>query len=131
MSTPIPFNSLLDIEGVIGAVRWRETVAGKGAITPPFLIEYIGNITEDRAERLMAHAEAGGLGIMGISQLSYQRASSDPSVVYPLDAYYAHSMRGSVVVTINRVAALVDNDVNLDIQGLISKMIMVDNRPKA
>ena len=131
MSTPIPFNSLLDIEGVIVAVRWRETVAGKGAITPPFLIEYIGNITEDRAERLMAHAEAGGLGIMGISQLSYQRASSDPSVVYPLDAYYAHSMRGSVVVTINRVAALVDNDVNLDIQGLISKMIMVDNRPKA
>ncbi|MDF1688415.1 MAG: hypothetical protein P1U35_02260 [Cycloclasticus sp.] len=130
MSTPVPFSSLLDIDGVIGAVRWRETVPGKGAITPPFLTEYIGNITEDRAERLMAHSEAGGLGVMGISQLSYHRAADDPSVVYPLDAFYLHSRQGSVVCTINRVSALIDNNVNIDIQGLISKMILVDNRPK-
>lgn len=130
MSTPIPFKSLLDIDGVVGAVRWRETVAGKGAITPPFLTEYIGNITEDRAERLMAHSEAAGLGVMGISQLSYHRASGDQSIVYPLDAYYLHSMRGSVVCTINRVSVLIDNDVNVDIQALISQMILVDNRPK-
>ena len=130
MSTPIPFKSLLDIDGVVGAVRWRETVAGKGAITPPFLTEYIGNISEDRAERLMAHSEAAGLGVMGISQLSYHRASTDPSIVYPLDAYYLHSMRGSVVCTINRVSVLLDNDVNVDIQALISQMILVDNRPK-
>jgi|TARA_R110002095_G_scaffold81752_2_gene71121 hypothetical protein len=128
MSTPILFNSLLDLDGVVGAVRWRESVPGKGAATPPFLIEHIGGISEDRAERLMAHAEAAGLGIMGISQLSYQRASHDPTVVYPLDAYYAHSMRGSVVCTINRVAVLLDNTVKADIQHIISKMILVDNR---
>ena len=127
MSTPVPFESLLDIEGIVGAVRWRETVAGKGAVTPPFLTECIGNITEDRAERLMAHAEAAGLAIMGISQLSHLRASHDPSVVYPLDSYYVHSMRGSVVCTINRVAALIDNDVNVDIQKLIAKMNLIDN----
>jgi|TARA_R110002074_G_scaffold373069_2_gene548801 hypothetical protein len=130
MSTPVPFNSLLNTDGVLGAVRWRESVAGKGAATPPFLVEYIGGITEDRAERLMAHAEAAGLGIMGISQLSYQRARHDQTVVYPLDAYYLHSMRGSVVCTINRVAVLLDNSAKTDIQDLISKMILVDNRAK-
>jgi hypothetical protein len=127
MSTPVPFHSLLDIDGVVGAVRWRETVAGKGAVTPPFLTEYIGNITEDRAERLMAHSEAAGLGIMGISQLSYHRASEDKTVVYPLDSYYLHSMRGSVVCTINRVSVLLDNRIKTDIQDLIAQMILVDN----
>ena len=128
MSTPIAFDSLLDNDGVVGAVRWRESVPGKGAATPPILIEHIGDISDDRAERLMAHAEAAGLGVMGISQLSYQRASHDPTVVYPLDAYYVHSMRGSVVCTINRVAVLLDNRVKSDVQGLISQMILVDNR---
>ena len=128
MSTPIAFNTLLDNDGVVGAVRWRESVPGKGASTPPILIEYIGDISGDRAERLMAHAEAAGLGVMGISQLSYQRASHDPTVVYPLDAYYVHSMRGSVVCTINRVAVLLDNSIKSDVQGLISQMILVDNR---
>ncbi|HIG78790.1 MAG TPA: hypothetical protein EYQ47_02055, partial [Cycloclasticus sp.] len=100
---------------------------GKGAVTPPFLTEYIGNITEDRAERLMAHSEAAGLGIMGISQLSYHRASEDKTVVYPLDSYYLHSMRGSVVCTINRVSVLLDNRIKTDIQDLIAQMILVDN----
>jgi len=127
MSTPIIFSTLLDVEGVVGAVRWREAVAGKGAVSPPLLTEHIGNITEDRAERLMAHSEAAGLGIMGISQLSYHRASEDKTVVYPLDSYYLHSMRGSVVCTINRVSVLLDNNVKTDIQDLIAKMILVDN----
>lgn len=129
MSTPIPFNSLLDIEGVVGAVRWRESVLGKGAATPPIVTEYIGDISEDRADRLMAHSEAAGLSVYGISQLSYHRASQDPTVVYPLDGYYVHSMRGSVVCTINRVSVLLDNKINTNIQDLISKMILVDNRP--
>ncbi|OUR89194.1 hypothetical protein A9Q85_02410 [Cycloclasticus sp. 44_32_T64] len=131
MSTPIPFESLLEIDGVVGAVRWRETVAGKGAVTPPFLTEFIGGISEDRAERLMAHSEAAGLAVMGISQLSYHRASQDPTVVYPLDGYYVHSMRGSVVCTINRVSVLLDNAISVNVQDLISKMILVDNRPSS
>jgi len=130
MSTPVPFNSLLNTDGVLGAVRWRESVPGKGSATPPFLVEHIGEISEDRAERLMAHAEAAGMAVLGISQLSYQRTRHDQTVVYPLDAYYVHSMRGSVVCTINRVAVLLDNSVKTDIQDLISKMIMVDNRVK-
>lgn len=131
MSEPIPFSSLLDIKGVVGAVRWRECVRGMGAATPPIIVERIGDISDDRADRLMAHAEAAGLSVYGISQLSYQRASHDPTVVYPLDGYYVHSMRGSVVCTINRVAVLLDNKANTDIQALISKMILVDNRPKS
>jgi hypothetical protein len=127
MSTPVLFSSLLDISGVVGAVRWREAVTGKGAVSPPLLTEHIGDITEDRAERLMAHSEAAGLGIMGISQLSYQRASHDKTVVYPLDGYYLHSRQGSVVCTINRVSVLLDNSKETDIQGLIAKMNLVDN----
>lgn len=127
MSTPYPFSSLLDIDGVVGAVRWHEAVAGKGAISPPLLTEYIGGITEDRAERLMAHSEAAGLGIMGISQLSYHRAREDKTVMYPLDGYYLHSRQGSVVSTINRVSVLLDNSKTVDIQDLIGKMNLVDN----
>jgi len=127
MAIPVPFESLLEVEGVLGAVRWRESVPGKGAVTPPFMSEYIGKITEDRASRLMAHAEAAGLSIFGISQLSYHRAPEDKSVVYPLDAYYAHSINSSVVATINRVAVLLDNNDKTDIQALIGKMILVDN----
>jgi len=32
MATPVQFESLLDIDGVKGAVRWREAVPGKGAL---------------------------------------------------------------------------------------------------
>jgi hypothetical protein len=127
MATPVPFESLLKIDGVEGAVRWREAVPGKGAVSPPFMLEFIGNITKDRASRLMAHAEAAGLAVFGISQLSYHRAPEDKSVVYPLDAYYVHSMNGSVVASINRVGVLLDNAVKIDIQDLIQKMNLVDN----
>ncbi len=128
MATPIKFEELLKVDGVLGAVRWRESIPQSGAISPPKMLEYIGNITEDRAYRLMGNAEAAGLGIFGISQLSYQRAPEDKTVVYPLDAYYAHSMNASVVSTINRVAVLLDNKAGTDIQDLISKMILVDNK---
>ena len=128
MATPVPFASLLEIEGVKAAVRWREAVPGKGAVSPPQMLEHIGDITSDRANRLMGHAEAAGLAVFGISQLSYQRAPEDKTVVYPLDAYYVHSMNGSVVASINRVGLLLDNAVNTDIQGLIKKMNLVDNR---
>ena len=127
MASPVPFESLLDINGVKGAVRWREAVPGKGAVSPPQMLEFIGDITKDRANRLMAHAEAAGLAIFGISQLSYHRASEDKTVVYPLDAYYVHSMNSSVVASINRVGVLLDNAASTDIQDLIKKMNLVDN----
>lgn len=70
MATPVTFGSLLEIDGVTSAVRWREAVPGKGAVSPPLLLEFIGDMTKDRASRLMAHAEAAGLAVFGISQLS-------------------------------------------------------------
>ncbi|MBQ0797748.1 MAG: hypothetical protein KBT63_00590 [Porticoccaceae bacterium] len=127
MPQPIKFKELLETKGVLGAVRWRESVLGHGATTPPVLVEFIGDISEDRAERLMAHAEAAGLAVFGISQLSYQRARTDKTVVYPLDAYYAHGQYTSVIATINRVATLLDTKISVDVQNLIRKMILVDN----
>ena len=127
MPQPIAMKSLLDTGGVLGAVRWRASVVSTSA-TPPELVEFVGTISRDRAERLMAHAEAAGMSIFGISQLSYQRAREDKTVVYPVDSYYIHGQYTSVAVTINRVAVLLDNKANVDIQALIKSMILVANK---
>ncbi len=127
MPQPIALNSLLETNGVLGAVRWRASVVSTSA-TPPELVEFVGTISRDRAERLMAHAEAAGMSIFGISQLSYQRAREDKTVVYPVDSYYIHGQYTSVAVTINRVAVLLDNKANVDIQALIKSMILVANK---
>lgn len=126
MAEEFAFGDLIAIPGIVGVVRWQPTHLGK-SIAPPKLIEHLGDITRDRAERIMAHAEAAGLAIFGIGQLSYQRAPTDKTVVYPVDAYYAHGQHTSVVATMNRVAVLLDNSENVDIQVLCRKMILVDN----
>ena len=131
MSTPIPFKDLLEIEGVTSAIRWRESIPGRSSASPPVLVEAIGTIKPERAESLMGLAEATGLSVHGLSQLSYLRARTDPTVVYPLDGYYVHSMRGSVACTINRVAVQFDNKVKIDIQDVFAKMNLVDNMYKA
>lgn len=127
MPQPISLKSLLETDGVLGAVRWRASVVSTSA-TPPELVEFVGTISNDRAERLMAHADAAGMSIFGISQLSYQRAQNDKTVVYPVDSYYVHGQYTSVVSSINRVAILLDNKASVDIQGLIGKMILVANK---
>jgi len=126
MAEKFPFSDLLVISGVIGAARWKPTHFGP-AVAPPQLAEFGGNLTRDRAERMMAHAEAGGLAIYGIGQLSYHRAPVDKTVVYPIDAFYAHGQYTSVIATLNRVAVLLDNTQKVDIQEMVGKMIRVDN----
>ena len=126
MPEPITLNALLETDGVLGAVRWRASALSSTA-TPPLLIEYVGSISENRAQRLMAHSEAAGMSVFGISQLSYQRDSSDKTVVYPVDSYYVHGQYTSVIATINAVATLLDNKAKIDIQALINRMILVDN----
>ncbi|QGN54001.1 hypothetical protein GKE62_05060 [Novosphingobium sp. Gsoil 351] len=126
MAERFDFKDLLAVPGVIGAARWRPTHLGK-SIAPPELVEFGGDLNRDRAERMMAHAEAAGLSIYGIGQLSYQRAPVDKTVVYPIDAFYAHGQHTSVVASLNRVAALIDNSTQVDVQNLVRKMILVDN----
>lgn len=126
MAEKFDFGRLLEVAGVIGAARWKPTHLG-GSVAPPELVEFAGNLTRDRAERMMGHAEAGGLAIYGIGQLSHQRAPIDRTVVYPIDAYYAHGQYTSVIATMNRVAVLLDNAESVDVQDLVHKMILVDN----
>ncbi|CCA93905.1 hypothetical protein [Novosphingobium sp. PP1Y] len=126
MAERFPFTDLLTIPGVIGAVRWKPTHVGP-SVAPPELVEFGGNLTRDRAERMMGHAEAGGLAIYGIGQLSYQRAPVDKTVVYPIDAYYAHGQYTSAIATLNRVAILLDNTEKVDVQDIVNKMTRVDN----
>ncbi|MBV2148246.1 MULTISPECIES: hypothetical protein [unclassified Sphingobium] len=126
MAERFQFSDLLIISGVMGAARWKPTHLGP-TVSPPQLVEFGGNLTRDRAERMMAHAEAGGLAIYGIGQLSYHRAPVDKTVVYPIDAFYAHGQYTSVIATMNRVAVLLDNTQKVDVQELAGKMIRVDN----
>ncbi|RJG53040.1 hypothetical protein D0Z70_17560 [Sphingobium terrigena] len=126
MAERFQFSDLLIISGVMGAARWKPTHLGP-TVSPPQLVEFGGNLTRDRAERMMAHAEAGGLAIYGIGQLSYHRAPVDKTVVYPIDAFYAHGQYTSVIATMNRVAVLFDNAQKVDVQELAGKMIRVDN----
>jgi hypothetical protein len=126
MAERFSFSDLMSIPGVIGAARWKPTHPGT-SVAPPEMVEFGGNLTRDRAERMMAHAEAGGLAIYGIGQLSYQRAPVDKTVVYPIDAFYAHGQYTSVIATLNRVAVLLDNSEKSDVQDLVGKMIRVDN----
>ena len=126
MAEKLQFSDLFVISGVIGAARWKPTHLGP-TVAPPQLVEFGGDLTRDRAERMMAHAEAGGLAIYGIGQLSYHRAPVDKTVVYPIDAFYAHGQYTSVIATLNRVAVLLDNTQKVDIQEMVGKMIRVDN----
>ena len=126
MAERFQFSDLLIISGVMGAARWKPTHLGP-TVSPPQLVEFGGNLTRDRAERMMAHAEAGGLAVYGIGQLSYHRAPVDKTVVYPIDAFYAHGQYTSVIATMNRVAVLFDNAQKVDVQELAGKMIRVDN----
>ena len=59
MAERFQFSDLLVISRVIGAARWKPTHLGR-TVAPPQLVESGGDLTRDRAERLMAHAEAGG-----------------------------------------------------------------------
>jgi hypothetical protein len=126
MAERFQFSDLLIISGVMGAARWKPTHLGP-TVSPPHPVEFGGNLTRDRAERMMAHAEAGGLAIYGIGQLSYHRAPVDKTVVYPIDAFYAHGQYTSVIATMTRVAVLFDNAQKVDVQELAGKMIRVDN----
>ena len=126
MAEKFEFSDLIGIPGVIGAACWKPSHIG-GGVAPPQLVEFGGDLTRDRAERMMAHAEAGGLAIYGIGQLSYHRAPVDKTVVYPIDAFYAHGQYTSVIATMNRVAVLLDNAKKADIQELVGKMVLVDN----
>ncbi|MFX5957043.1 hypothetical protein ABTF01_21840, partial [Acinetobacter baumannii] len=76
MADRYTFAELLSIPGVIGAARWKPTHLGK-SIAPPQMVEFGGRLTPERAEQMMAHAEAGGLSIYGIGQLSYHRTPLD------------------------------------------------------
>jgi hypothetical protein len=126
MAEKFQFSDLFVISGVIGAARRKPPHLGP-TVAPPQLVEFGGDLTRDRAERMMAHAEAGGLAIYGIGQLSYHRAPVDKTVVYPIDAFYAHGQYTSVIATLNRVAVLLDNTQKADIQEMVGKMIRVDN----
>lgn len=127
MAEPISLLELLITPGVLSAIRWRPSVIHAQTPSPPRLLEWVGEITEERAQRLMQHAELGGVTLFSIAQLGHQRAPADKTVAYPIDAYYVHAQHVSVAATINRVAVLTDNAVEVDLQALIRKMIYVEN----
>ena len=128
MAEPISLRELIKIDGIVGAVRWKDAVVGKAGAAAPVLQEYVGLESEERARHLMLAAEAYGLSIRGIAQLNYEFREDFRQNISPLDAFYIHGYKYSMFAAWNGVGALIDNAVNVDIEALSRTMVMVVNR---
>ena len=128
MSKAFKLQDLMEVDAVFGAVRWQESLLGKAVAYPPRLVEYVGFQNEDRARHLMASCEAMGLSIKGVMEMDFHEDRARfRTTVMPVDAYLIHGQKYSILCSLNRVAALLDNAVRYDIQDLSLKLALVDN----
>jgi len=128
MSRELKLKDLMDIDGVIGACRWKEAVIGRAVAAKPIVVEWYGFENEDAARRSMLAVDAIGLGVKGAAQLSYEYRPDFRQLASPVDSFYVHGYKRSVLATLNKVMVLLDNDVKVDIQALPLQLILVDNR---
>jgi hypothetical protein len=128
MSQAIKLQDLMEVDAVFGAVRWQESKLGKAVAYPPRLVEYVGFQNEERARHLMLSCEAMGLSIKGVMEMDYydDRARFRTTVM-PVDSFLIHGQKYSILCTLNRVAALLDNAVRYDVQALSLKLVLVRN----
>lgn len=127
MAEAITLTDLMDIPGVLGAVRWKEAVVGKAGAATAVLVEHLGFESEDRARQFMCAADAYGLGIKGVAQLNYEFRPDFRQNVSPIDGFYIHGYKVSMLATWNRVGVLLDNATDVDVQGLPRRLVMVRN----
>ena len=125
MAKSVSLGSLLSQTGVIGAVRWTPTSATASVASPPRLLEHVGELTPERAERMMANCEAAGMAVFGIAQLNFTRAPHDRTNVYPVDTVFVRGQYTSILTTINRVAVLLRNEDGYDVSAVADQMILV------
>lgn len=128
MSEPLKLQDLMELGGVVGALRWQESRFINAIAYPARLVEYLGFDSEERARQLMLSTEAMGLSIKGVLEIDYYRdRKTNPHSLMPADGYMIHGQKFNLVCTLNRVAALVDNKIDYDLKGLFLKLALVRN----
>lgn len=128
MSKPIRLQDLVEIDGVIGAVRWQESLLGKAVAAPPRLVEYVGLQKEERARHIMLSVEAMGLSIKGVVEMEYTTDRRDyKTSIMPVDSFMVHGQNYSLMAGLNRVAVLFDSHSGVDLQDLSLKLNLVEN----
>lgn len=130
MSQALSLQNVMEVAGVYGTVRWQESQFAKSVAYPPRLIEYTGFQDQDRARNIMLACEAMGLSIKGVLEMDYyEDRARFRTTVMPVDGYTIHGQKYSIVCTLNRVAALVDNTAGVDVHALTRKLSLVRNDP--
>lgn len=128
MSEALKLQDLMELDGVVGALRWQQSRFINAIAYPARLVEYLGFDSEDRARQLMLSAEAMGLSIKGVLEIDYYRdRTSNPHSLMPADGFMIHGQKFNLVCTLNRAAALVDNKIDYDLKRLFLKMALVRN----
>jgi roadblock/LC7 domain-containing protein len=128
MSEPLKLQDLMEVNGVVAALRWQQSRFINAIAYPARLVEYLGFDGEERARQLMLSAEAMGLSIKGVLEIDYYRdRTGNPHSLMPADGYMIHGQKFNLVCTLNRVAVLVDNKVDYDLKGLFLKAALVRN----
>ncbi|MGK2940998.1 MAG: hypothetical protein ACSLFJ_04890 [Immundisolibacter sp.] len=128
MSEPLKLQDLMEMNGVIGALRWQQSRFQDAIAYPARLAEFLGLENEERARQMMLSAEAMGLSIKGVLEIDYYRdRSSNPFSLMPVDGYMIHGQKFNLLCTLNHVAAVVDNKVEYDVKALFRKLALVRN----
>lgn len=127
MSRKMALQELMEIDGVVGAARWKESVIGRAVAAKPIVVEFYGFENEQAARRTMLSIDAIGLSVKGTAQLSYEYREDFRNMVSPVDSFYVHGYKRSVLATLNKVLVMLDNSVSVDIQALPLQLILVDN----
>lgn len=128
MSEELTLSDIMKIDGVVGAVRWKESEVGKaGGGSGPIIVEWLGFESEQRSRRFVLTAEAIGLPMIGIIQLNLEFRTDFRNNMTPMDGFYLHGFKYSMCAALNRVAVMLDNSVSVDVQGLPGKLVLVRN----
>ncbi|MEL0083530.1 MAG: hypothetical protein VW985_10915, partial [Gammaproteobacteria bacterium] len=93
----------------------------------PIVVEYYGFESDEAARRTMLSVDAIGLGVKSTAQLSYEYRPDFQQLASPVDSFYVHGFKRSVLATFNKVLVMLDNDVKVDIQALPLQLILVNN----
>lgn len=128
MAQPNTLHDLMKTRGIVGAIRWRDAEVGKAGAAQPVLLEQLGFPSESRARHFMLAAGAYGHCVQAIAQLNVEFREDFRENISPLDAIYIHGYKFSMVASWNRVAALIDNAINVDIQNLTRQIVLVENK---
>lgn len=119
---------LLHLPGIVGAIRWREAEVGRAGAAQPVLVEQVGFSSELRARHFMLAANAYGQCVQAVAQINFEFREDFRENASPLDALYIHGYKLSMIASWNRVAALIDNAVGVEVQKLIRQIVLVENK---